>query len=85
MALCWSLSRLPWSLWRPKRSAQDWARGLRSIVEEALLDVMYEIPSRDDIVRCVIQANVFTQHESPLLFNAHGHTVVLARDLKNAA
>ncbi|MFM7175514.1 MAG: ATP-dependent Clp protease ATP-binding subunit ClpX [Caldilinea sp.] len=61
------------------------ARGLRSIVEEALLDVMYEIPSRDDIVRCVIQANVFTQHESPLLFNAHGHTVVLARDLKNAA
>ena len=46
---------------------------------------MYEIPSRDDIVRCVIQANVFTQHESPLLFNAHGHTVVLARDLKSAA
>jgi ATP-dependent Clp protease ATP-binding subunit ClpX len=61
------------------------ARGLRSIVEEALLEVMYEIPSRDDIVRCVVQANVFTQHESPLLFNAHGHTVVLARDLKSAA
>ena len=61
------------------------ARGLRSIVEEALLEVMYEIPSRDDIVRCVVHANVFTQHESPLLFNAHGHTVVLARDLKSAA
>ena len=28
------------------------ARGLRSIVEDVLLDIMFEIPSRDDIVRC---------------------------------
>lgn len=30
------------------------ARGLRSIIEETLLDIMYEIPSRDDIEKCVI-------------------------------
>ncbi len=30
------------------------ARGLRSIIEETLLDIMYEIPSREDIEKCVI-------------------------------
>ncbi|HWP35348.1 MAG TPA: ATP-dependent Clp protease ATP-binding subunit ClpX, partial [Thermodesulfobacteriota bacterium] len=30
------------------------ARGLRAVLEEAMLDVMYEIPSRDDVVACVI-------------------------------
>jgi ATP-dependent Clp protease ATP-binding subunit ClpX len=43
------------------------ARGLRSIVEEALLDVMYEIPSRDDVVRCVVTSEVFTEKAAPTL------------------
>ncbi|CQR48052.1 ATP-dependent Clp protease ATP-binding subunit ClpX [Paraliobacillus sp. PM-2] len=30
------------------------ARGLRSILENIMLDVMYELPSRDDIVKCII-------------------------------
>ena len=30
------------------------ARGLRSIIENTMLDVMYELPSREDIVECVI-------------------------------
>ena len=34
------------------------ARGLRSIIEEALLDVMYEIPSRKEIKKCIITAEV---------------------------
>ena len=32
------------------------ARGLRTIIEEVLLDVMYEIPSRNDVRKCVITA-----------------------------
>ncbi len=32
------------------------ARGLRSIVEEALQDVMYEVPSRDDVAKVVVTA-----------------------------
>ncbi|MFO7631703.1 MAG: ATP-dependent Clp protease ATP-binding subunit ClpX [Caldilinea sp.] len=61
------------------------ARGLRSIVEDALLDVMFEIPSRDDVTRCVVSADVFTQHAPPMLFNVYGQHVSLNRELKSAA
>ena len=61
------------------------ARGLRSIVEDALLDVMFEIPSRDDIVRCLVNADVFTQRTQPMLFNTYGQRVFLSRELKSAA
>jgi ATP-dependent Clp protease ATP-binding subunit ClpX len=53
------------------------ARGLRSIVETALLDVMYEIPGHETIARCVVTPEVFTQGHSPLLFDANGNPVVL--------
>ncbi len=61
------------------------ARGLRSIVEDALLDVMFEIPSRDDITRCVVNVEVFTQRAQPLLLNTYGQRVFLNRELKSAA
>ena len=41
--------------------------GALPFVEEALLDVMYEIPGRTDVARCVVTKAVFTQGESPLL------------------
>jgi ATP-dependent Clp protease ATP-binding subunit ClpX len=43
------------------------ARGLRTIVEEVLLDVMYEIPSRQDIRRCKITEKVILKEETPTL------------------
>jgi ATP-dependent Clp protease ATP-binding subunit ClpX len=43
------------------------ARGLRTIVEEVLLDVMYDIPSRQDIRRCKITEKVILKEESPFL------------------
>ncbi len=61
------------------------ARGLRSIVEDVLLDTMFEIPSRGDIVRCVVNKDVFTQHKPPLLFNAQGQPVYLNKELRSAA
>lgn len=61
------------------------ARGLRSIVEEALLDVMFEIPSRTDIARCVITRQVFTEDRLPSLFGQHGQPVSLGREYRNAA
>lgn len=61
------------------------ARGLRSIVEEALLDVMYEIPGRNDVARCVVTKEVFTQGKSPTLYNSQGQPVSWAREYKNAA
>ena len=43
------------------------ARGLRTIIERALLDVMYEIPSRRDVKKCVISAETVLGKASPLL------------------
>lgn len=41
------------------------ARGLRSIIERIMLDVMFEIPSRDDIVKCIITKEAVTGEEYP--------------------
>ncbi len=43
------------------------ARGLRSILENIMLDIMYEIPSQPDIRECVISEEVVTNKELPLL------------------
>jgi ATP-dependent Clp protease ATP-binding subunit ClpX len=43
------------------------ARGLRAILEEVLLDVQYELPSRDDVRRCVITAEVVSSGVNPTL------------------
>ena len=43
------------------------ARGLRAILEEVLLGVMYEVPSRDDIARCIIDSDVVLQKVNPTL------------------
>ena len=43
------------------------ARGLRTIIERALLDVMYEIPSRRDVKKCVISAEAILGKATPLL------------------
>ena len=48
------------------------ARGLRSIMEEVMLNVMFEIPSRGDVRECVITAGVIRNHEEPLLVYEHG-------------
>ncbi|MBX9767230.1 MAG: AAA family ATPase, partial [Bdellovibrionales bacterium] len=43
------------------------ARGLRSVIEEAMLEVMYEIPSRPDVKQCVIDADVIREKKAPKL------------------
>ena len=43
------------------------ARGLRSILEGVMLDLMYEIPSRDDVDECVINEEVIEQGIKPLM------------------
>ena len=48
------------------------ARGLRGIVETALLDVMYEIPGRTDVTRCIVTREVFTENATPTLLNSAG-------------
>ena len=43
------------------------ARGLRSIMEDTMLNVMYEIPTRTDIRKCVITKKVVEKKVEPLL------------------
>jgi len=43
------------------------ARGLRAILEEVLLNVMYEVPSRDDVARVVITGEVVDNNVNPTL------------------
>src|SRR5205807_10021698 len=43
------------------------ARGLRAIMEEVLLNVMYELPSRKDVTKCVIDADVVLRGVNPTL------------------
>jgi ATP-dependent Clp protease ATP-binding subunit ClpX len=43
------------------------ARGLRAIVEEVMLDVMYEIPSLTGVQECVVTREVVTLRERPQL------------------
>ncbi|GGD03307.1 ATP-dependent protease [Pontibacillus chungwhensis BH030062] len=47
------------------------ARGLRSIIEGIMLDVMYELPSREDIDKCIITADTVTKENGrpKLVFN----------------
>ena len=51
------------------------ARGLRTVVAEVLLDVMYEAPSRPEIRKCVISADTVINRKRPLLVNEAGQVV----------
>lgn len=43
------------------------ARGLRSVLEEVMLDMMYEIPSQSSIRECIISEDVIAGRDKPLL------------------
>jgi ATP-dependent Clp protease ATP-binding subunit ClpX len=47
------------------------ARGLRSILEKAMLEVMYDIPSRNDVKKCVVTAESIVNQEPPLLITGN--------------
>ncbi len=61
------------------------ARGLRSIIENTMLDVMYELPSRDDIVECIITKETLTNGKSPRLLLADGTEVKDTDNKKTSA
>jgi ATP-dependent Clp protease ATP-binding subunit ClpX len=46
---------------------QTGARGLRAILEEVLLNTMYELPSRKDVGRCLISADTVRERANPTL------------------
>ncbi|GAA1354461.1 ATP-dependent Clp protease ATP-binding subunit ClpX [Arthrobacter koreensis] len=57
------------------------ARGLRAILEEVLLPVMFDLPSREDIARVVITPEAVTEKAEPTLIS---HDVIAKRRNKSA-
>jgi ATP-dependent Clp protease ATP-binding subunit ClpX len=51
------------------------ARGLRSIIESIMLDVMYELPSREDITKCIITAETVLNNLPPKLIMRDGTVI----------
>jgi ATP-dependent Clp protease ATP-binding subunit ClpX len=51
------------------------ARGLRSVLEDCLLEVMYEIPGRADVKKCVVDADSIRGLRRPLLLSRSGQAV----------
>jgi ATP-dependent Clp protease ATP-binding subunit ClpX len=49
------------------------ARGLRSILEETLLDVQFELPSRRDVTKCVVTKETIAQGRRPTLVTEATH------------
>ena len=41
------------------------ARGLRAIIESIMRNVMYEVPSRDDVVKCIVTEETVREHAEP--------------------
>jgi ATP-dependent Clp protease ATP-binding subunit ClpX len=50
------------------------ARGLRSILETALLPTMYELPSRSDVAKCVVDADTVRDGVQPTIVTASGQS-----------
>ncbi|MFJ7738717.1 ATP-dependent protease ATP-binding subunit ClpX [Lysinibacillus sp. NPDC097287] len=61
------------------------ARGLRSIIEATMLEVMYELPSRDDVKKCIITAKTITDKEKPKLLLEDGTELDEGNDKKTSA
>jgi ATP-dependent Clp protease ATP-binding subunit ClpX len=41
------------------------ARGLRAVIEDAMLNIMYDLPSRKDVEACIVEEGVITRGEAP--------------------
>ena len=55
------------------------ARGLRTAIEEVLLDVMYEIPSLEGVKKCIVDANVINNHSRPILLTVNEQEIDYAK------
>ena len=47
------------------------ARGLRAIMENVMMDSMYEVPSNKDITKCVITKDVVVKHQRPIYITSN--------------
>jgi len=51
------------------------ARGLRTVLEDTLLDVMYEVPSRSDVQKCIVNGDTIHSRRRPLMVTSSGQEI----------
>ncbi|HDA0801669.1 TPA: ATP-dependent Clp protease ATP-binding subunit ClpX [Staphylococcus aureus] len=51
------------------------ARGLRSIIEESLIDIMFDVPSNENVTKVVITAQTINEETEPELYEAEGNLI----------
>ncbi|HIA6867657.1 TPA: ATP-dependent Clp protease ATP-binding subunit ClpX [Staphylococcus aureus] len=51
------------------------ARGLRSIIEEPLIDIMFDVPSNENVTKVVITAQTINEETEPELYDAEGNLI----------
>jgi ATP-dependent Clp protease ATP-binding subunit ClpX len=61
------------------------ARGLRAILEEVLLEVMYDLPSRTDVSKCVVDRAVVLDKVHPTLVPLNSPPAKSARSRRAAS
>ncbi len=61
------------------------ARGLRAIIEAIMLEVMYEVPSRDDVKKCIITRESAAGEQGPVLVGKDGKTMKILRKTEETA
>ena len=61
------------------------ARGLRSIIEACLLEVMFEAPGRAEITKVEIGAGVIRGEEKPRIISSDGSVICLSEKINPAA
>ncbi|MCZ2259799.1 ATP-dependent protease ATP-binding subunit ClpX [Sporosarcina sp. G11-34] len=60
------------------------ARGLRSIIENIMLDVMYELPSLEEVTKCIITRESVLGEANPTLLKEDGSEVILLNGKSSA-
>ena len=65
-----------WAIADKALERETGARGLRSIIETALTDVMFELPSRSDIARCIVTRDTIERGTRPTLVTTGGHASI---------
>lgn len=61
------------------------ARGLRAIIEAIMLDVMYELPAREDVKKCLITKEAAAHEQGPVLLGKDGKTTKIIRKAEETA
>ena len=56
-----------WAIAREAIKRKSGARGLRAILEDVMLEIMYDIPSQENVKECVISEDVILKREKPLI------------------